>query len=201
MSERSVLILDVVERTPSSDAHVDTSRTGQQLAVLVEVDRLKGVLRQTLLCDASRHENSAEHSGHLALMAAVLSEHAGSDVDIARVVRMLLIHDLVEIDAGDTFAYDPSANVGREERERLCADRIFGLLPVDQARELRAPWEEFERQQTVESHFAMALDRLQPLLNNDRANGGSWRAHGVSRSQVRRRMEPIRRAMPISGPW
>ena len=174
-------------------------RVEQQLKFLVEVDRLKGVLRQTLLCDGSRRENAAEHSWHLALMAAVLAEHSREPVDVARVIRMLLVHDLVEIDAGDTFAYDAAANTDREARERQAAERLFGMLPAGQGAELRALWEEFERRDTADSRAANALDRLQPLLNNHHTHGGSWRMHGVRRTQVLRRMEPIRVAMP--GLW
>lgn len=182
---------------PVADA---SSRLERQLAFLVEVDRLKGILRQTTLCDGSRRENSAEHSWHLALMSLVLAEHAGAGVDAGQVLRMLLVHDLVEIDAGDTFAYDAGANVGREARERLAAERIFGLLPPDQAAELRTVWEEFEAQATPEARVANALDRLQPLLNNHHSGGGSWRAHGVTRAQVLRRMEPIRAGLPALWP-
>ena len=174
----------------------DPSRLERQLAFLVEADRLKNVIRQTTLCDASRRENSAEHSWHLALMAAVLAEHAEPRTDAAHAMRMLVVHDLVEIDAGDTFAYDASANVGREEREQRAAERIFGMLPAEQAAELRALWDEFEARETPEARFAVALDRLQPLLANHRSKGGSWLAHGVTRSQVYRRMEPIRAALP-----
>ncbi len=176
------------------------TRAERQLAFLVDADRLKGVLRQTLLCNGSRRENSAEHSWHLALMASVLAEHAADRVDVARVVRMLLVHDLVEIDAGDTFAYDTAANTDRADRERRAAERIFGLLPAEQEDELRTLWEEFEAQSTPDARFAAALDRLQPLLNNHHSNGGSWRAHHVSRSQVLRRMEPIRGAIPSLWP-
>ena len=182
--------------------HDDTAptRAERQLAFLVDADRLKGVLRQTLLCDGSRRENSAEHSWHLALMAAVLAEHAGDVIDVSRVVQMVLVHDLVEIDAGDTFAYDVSANMDREARERLAADRIFGLLPPEQGQALRALWEEFELQRTADARFAVALDRLQPLLNNHHSRGGSWRAHNITRAQVLRRMEPIRAALPSIWP-
>lgn len=175
-------------------------RIEEQLAFLVEVDRLKGILRQTLLCDGTRRENSAEHSWHLAMMAAVLAEYAEPPVDASRVIRMLLVHDLVEIDAGDTFAYDSGANADREAREHRAADRIFGLLPPAQGMELRALWEEFEEGRTPESRAAVALDRLQPLLLNHATSGGSWRAHGVRRAQVLRRMEPIRIALPALWP-
>jgi putative hydrolases of HD superfamily len=176
-----------------------TARLERQLAFLVEADRLKGVLRQTTLCDGSRAENSAEHSWHLALMAAVLAEHAPAGADVARAVGMVLVHDLVEIDAGDTFAYDATANVGKAEREQRAAERIFGLLPPEQAAELRALWVEFEKNATAEARYANAIDRLQPLLNNHHSGGGSWKAHGVSRAQVLERMAPIAVAMP--GMW
>jgi putative hydrolase of HD superfamily len=176
------------------------ARLERQLAFLVEADRLKGILRQTTLCDGSRAENSAEHSWHLALAATVLVEHAGPDVDGGRVLRMLLVHDLVEIDAGDAFAYDATANVGKEEREREAAARIFGLLPPDQRDELRALWEEFEEGTTAEARVAVAIDRLQPLLLNHQSSGGSWRAHGVARAQVMRRMAPIEAALPSIWP-
>jgi putative hydrolase of HD superfamily len=179
---------------------VRDARLGQQLTFLVEIDRLKSVLRQTTLCDGSRHENSAEHSWHLAAMAGILAEYAPPGVDWTRLIRMLLVHDIVEIDAGDAFAYDATANVGRVEREQLAAERIFSLLPAEQATELRDLWEEFEAQTTIEAKVAAAFDRLQPLLNNYSARGGSWRAHGVTRSQVLWRMDPIRESLPAIWP-
>ena len=184
---------------PAADGSA-VARLARQLDFLVEVDRLKGVLRRTTLCDGSRAENSAEHSWHLALAALVLAEHADPGVDALRAVRMLLVHDLVEIDAGDTFAYDAAANEGRADRERIAAARIFGLLPPDQGDALRLLWEEFEAGETAEARFAAAVDRLQPLLANDRSGGGSWRTHGVARDQVLRRMAPIERALPAVWP-
>ena len=175
-------------------------RLAQQLRFVVEIDRLKTVLRQTLLTDASRQENSAEHSWHLALMAALLAEHAGSEVDVARTMKMVLVHDLVEIDAGDAFCYDAAANEGKEERERRAAERIFGLLPAEQAAELHALWTEFEAGESADARFAVALDRLQPLLQNLHSGGGSWRAHGIARAQVLGRMDPIRAGAPALWP-
>lgn len=169
-------------------------RLDRQLRFLVEIDRLKSVLRRTLLTDGSRRENSAEHSWHIALMAVLLAEHAPDGTDLDRAVRMLLVHDLVEIDAGDTFAYDASGNDTRAAREQAAADRIFGLLPPDQAAELRALWDEFEAGLTPEARFAVAIDRLQPLMQNVMAGGGTWRAHGVTRQQVLERMRPIGQA-------
>ena len=172
------------------------NRLDQQLSFVLEIDKLKTILRQTLLTDSSRRENSAEHSWHLAIMSFLLTEYATAPVDILRVIKMLLVHDLIEIDAGDTFAYDVAGNVDRAEREQRCAERIFGMLPEEQGRELRALWEEFDAFKTPESKYANALDRLQPLLHNARTEGGTWRIHSVARDQVYRRMEPIRTAMP-----
>jgi putative hydrolase of HD superfamily len=174
-------------------------RFERQLRFIVEIDRLKSVLRRTLVTDGSRRENSAEHSWHIALMAPLLAEHACEPVDVWRVVRMLLVHDVVEIDAGDTFAYDAHGNADRAERERRAADRLFGMLPDDQARELRAAWEEFEAAETADARYAHALDRLQPLLQNLHTHGGTWRTHGITREQVLARMQPIERACP--GLW
>lgn len=173
-----------------------TSRLDQQLAFVLEIDKLKNILRQTTLCDASRRENSAEHSWHLAVMASVLTEYAEQPVEVSRVTRMLLVHDIVEIDAGDTFAYDSSGYVDKAEREREAADRIFGLLPAEQAREMRALWEEFESAGTAEAKYANALDRLQPLLHNNKTGGGSWHKSGVTRERVLKRMEPVRLYLP-----
>jgi putative hydrolase of HD superfamily len=173
-----------------------SDRVFQQLSFILEIDKLKTILRQTLLTDSSRRENSAEHSWHLAIMSVLLAEYATEPVDMLRVIKMLLVHDLIEIDAGDTFAYDVAGNVGRAEREEHGAERIFGLLPEEQGRELRALWEEFDAFKTPESKYANALDRLQPLLHNARTEGGTWRIHSVARDQVYRRMEPIRSALP-----
>ncbi|MBW3629100.1 MAG: HD domain-containing protein [Gemmatimonadetes bacterium] len=175
---------------------MNDDRLEQQLAFIIEIDKLKRVLRQTLLADESRQENSAEHSWHLALMAGLLAEYAPAGTDVGRAVRMVLVHDLVEIDAGDAFCYDPVAVQGKAEREEACADRLFGILPEDQSAELRELWDEFEAGTTPEARFANALDRLQPLLQNLNTRGGTWRMHGVPREQVLKRMQPIREAMP-----
>ncbi len=172
------------------------NRLDQQLSFVLEIDKLKTILRQTLLTDSSRRENSAEHSWHLAIMSFLLTEYATEPIDVPRVMKMLLVHDLIEIDAGDTFAYDAAGNAGKAEREKRGAERVFGLLPEDQAREVRGLWEEFEAGQSAESKDANALDRLQPLLHNSVTAGGTWRIHAVARHQVYRRMEPIRTALP-----
>ncbi|MBW3572043.1 MAG: HD domain-containing protein [Gemmatimonadetes bacterium] len=176
-------------------------RLDRQLRFLLEIDRLKGILRQTRVLQGARPENSAEHSWHLALCAVLLAEHAPPGTDLGRVLRMVLVHDVVEIDAGDAFCYDPAANVGKEERERMAAERIFGLLPDDQARELSALWQEFEAAQTADARFAVALDRLQPLLLNFQHQGGSWRANAVTHDRVLARMAPIRAGAPQVWPF
>jgi putative hydrolase of HD superfamily len=184
-----------------SDITNTPARLAQQLAFLVEIDKLKAVLRQTELIDGSRRENSAEHSWHIATMAAVLHEYAVEAVDERRVLHMLLIHDIVEVDAGDTFAFDVHANASKAEREQAAAARIFGLLPEDQGRELWALWEEFEAGVTAEARFANALDRLAGLISNYYNRGGSWRRFGISRDAVLRRMEPIRTGAPELWPF
>ena len=175
-------------------------RLEQQVAFLIEADKLKQVLRRTPIADSSRRENSAEHSWHLIVAAIVLLEHSAGDVNLLHVLEMLAVHDLVEIDAGDTFAYDAQDLVTKDERELAAAERIFGLLPPDQASRVRSLWDEFEAQQTPDARFANALDRLQPLLQNACAQGGSWRDHDLQREQVLRRMAPIESALPAAWP-
>jgi putative hydrolase of HD superfamily len=176
-------------------------RLASQVAFLVEADGLKTIVRRTPLTDNSRLENAAEHSWHLALAAMVLPEYAGSGVDALRVLELVVVHDLVEIDAGDTFAYDVAGIRDKAARERAAADRIFGLLPADQARRFRALWDEFEAMATAESRFANALDRLQALLQNMKAGGGSWAAHEITRAQVFERMAPVQAALPDVWPF
>lgn len=178
---------------------INNERLARQIDFLIEMDKLKSVARRSPLADGSRVENSAEHSWHLALMAMVLAVYAAEPVDAARVVRMLLVHDIVEIDAGDTYAYDPAANVGKAEREQEAAGRLFGLLPDDQAADLHALWEEFEARATAEARFANSLDRLMPLLHNYLNDGRVWREHGVTAEQVRRRMAPVAEGSPDLG--
>jgi putative hydrolase of HD superfamily len=175
---------------------MSNERLTEQIAFLVEADRLKTILRRTPLSDNSRPENSAEHSWHLALAAMILHEYGPTGMDTSHVLELVIVHDLVEIDAGDTFAYDDAAHETKDARERAAADRIFGLLPADQARRFRALWEEFEAMSTAEARFANALDRLQALLQNMKAGGGSWAAYAVTRDQVLRRMAPVESAMP-----
>lgn len=170
------------------------NRLSRQIQFIVEIDKLKQIRRQTVLMDRSRPENSAEHSWHLALMAIVLSEYADSrQLDTLHVLKMVLVHDLVEIDAGDTFCYnqDPELAVSQKNREAAAAERIFNLLPEDQAADLKSLWEEFEGAMTPESRFARALDRLHPIVHNYMTRGMAWRKHGIHKSQVLERNQPI----------
>jgi len=180
----------------------NTTRLEQQMRFIIEADKLKEITRQTLTSQSRRAENSAEHSWHLALMVMTLAEHANRSgktgslrattncdessppLDVLRVLKMALIHDLVEIDAGDTFAYDDVNRADQHAREARAADRIFGLLPADQAREYRALWDEFEAQQTPEARFATACDRLNPILLNTLSGGAAWTKHGITQDRV-----------------
>lgn len=172
-------------------------RMKKQIDFFVEVDKMKGILRQTLLADKSRRENDAEHSWHFALMAMMLFEYADDpDIDLYRVIKMALVHDLVEIYAGDTFAYDTSGYESKGERENASADKLFSLLPVDQALEIRQLWEEFEAMETPDSIYASAIDRLQPFISNYVTDGYTWKKHHVTRDMVYKRMLPIKTAAP-----
>ena len=163
---------------------MDAERLERQLRFLAEIDRVKQVFRQTYLSDGSRKENDAEHSWHLALFAVLLAEYANEPVDVARVVRMALVHDIVEVDAGDVFVYDTATRARQAAVERAAAERIFGMLPAEQGAEFRALWEEFEARKTPEARFAGALDRLQPVMLNYLTGGRSWREHGVAADRV-----------------
>lgn len=172
-------------------------RLERQIRFIRELDRLKTVQRQTWLMDTSRKENSAEHSWHIAVMAMVLAEYTPDGaVDVGRVIQMLLVHDVVEIDAGDTFCYDTAAVSGQHEREQMAAQRLFGLLPEDSGDQFKALWKEFEAQQTPEALLANALDRLQPILNNYHTDGKSWRDNGITREQVLARNRVMARGAP-----
>jgi putative hydrolase of HD superfamily len=160
-------------------------RLEQQIRFIVEADRLKEIFRQTLCSRSRRAENDAEHSWHLCLAVIVLAEHANQPgLDVLRVLKMLIVHDLVEIDAGDTFVYDTARMADQHEREARAADRIFGLLPGDQAQDFRALWDEFEERRSPEARFASAVDRFQPILLNCLTEGSSWRRHGITEDRV-----------------
>ncbi len=176
-----------------------SERLAQQLEFILEIDRLKDVLRRSLLLKSKRRENSAEHSWHLAMLALVLAEHANEAVDLLHTLKLLLIHDIVEIDAGDTYAYDDDSHEGKIERERAAAVRIFGLLPPDQAAEMTVLWEEYEAQQTPEARFALALDRLMPFFHNYHTGGITWRENRVTKAKVEDRMTPVGRGSQALG--
>jgi putative hydrolase of HD superfamily len=171
-------------------------RLDRQLRFLVEIDRLKTVVRKTKITDKSRYENSAEHSWHLALMATVLAEHSPAGVDVSHALSMLLVHDLVEIDAGDFAWYDAAANQGKRERELAAATRLFGLLPSDQSSQLLALWEEFEANKTPAARYANALDRVQPLLLTRYTQDGDWAFSSASRERLLGRMAPVEDGCP-----
>lgn len=167
------------------------TRLEKQISFIVEIDKVKNIFRQTLLADGNRKENDAEHSWHIALMAILLKEYAEDEVDVLKVMTMVLLHDLVEIDAGDTYAYDTVVTASKREREVKAADRIFGMLPEDQGNYFRALWDEFEEYETADAKYAHLLDNLQPLLLNDASGGISWREHGVKKAQIYKRNERI----------
>lgn len=171
----------------------DPDRFNRQIEFILEADKLKCTLRKTILMDRSRRENSAEHSWHIALAILVLSEYADDrDIDLYRVMKMLLIHDLVEIDAGDTYCYDDEGRKDQSLREEKAAERIFKLLPPDQTKAFRDLWNEFEARATPESRFANALDRIQPFLHNYFTGGQIWQENNIKSHQVKSRMKPVK---------
>ncbi|WP_421894462.1 HD domain-containing protein [Marinoscillum sp.] len=172
---------------------MNVDRLTQQLAFIREIDKLKYIQRKTRLFNSQRHENDAEHSWHLAMMAMVLAEHASAPVDLFKVMKMLLIHDIVEIDAGDTFLYDTTQNHVNTEAELAAAKRIFGLLPKEQMRDFIATWEEFEAGETDEARFAKALDRLEPIMQNASNQGGTWAEFDVTLDRVLEKVQGIRK--------
>ncbi|MBC3789288.1 HD domain-containing protein [Spirosoma utsteinense] len=176
---------------------MEYTNLSKQIEFIKEVDKLKYILRKTKLFNSDRNENDAEHSWHLALMALVLAGHANVEVDLLKVIKMLLIHDIVEIDAGDTFIYDNQKSHTNTEEERKAAQRIFGLLPDQQATELIAIWEEFEEQQTDEAKFARAMDRLEPLLQNTSNKGGTWNEFGVNYEKVYTKKQVIQQGSTV----
>jgi 5'-deoxynucleotidase YfbR-like HD superfamily hydrolase len=178
----------------------DPERMQQQIQFLESLDQLKQVLRQNLVMDESRRENSAEHSWHIATMAMVLFEYAPQPLDQLRVLKMLLLHDLVEIEAGDTFCFDVEGNKDKAEREQRAATQVFGRLPADLGGELRALWDEFEAGRSAEAQFANALDRFQVLLQNLNTRGGTWRIHDIDKARVIQRMLPIKQGVPALWP-
>ena len=181
-----------VETPLSRTRSVNEERFKRQIEFLKEADKLKKVDRRTTLLDISRQENSAEHSWHIALLVLIFSEYAEDEnLDLLQVIKLLLIHDLVEIDAGDTYCYDEVGGRDQQKREIKAAERIFNILPEDQANALRALWHEYEAKDTPESKFANALDRVQPFLHNYFTRGHTWRKYGIKKNQVIARMQPV----------
>lgn len=176
-------------------------RLDQQLKFTAEIDKMTDVLRQTLLISKSRRENDAEHSWHIAVMAMLFSEYAREPVDIGRAVRMCVVHDIVEIEAGDTFAYDVKGNLGKAEREKEAADKLFSGLPEDQAKMIRDLWEEFDAMETADSKYAACMDRLQPFFHNTLTDGHTWGNGKVGREAVEKRMAVIKEFMPEVYKW
>ena len=176
-------------------------RLDQQLLFTAEIDKMTDILRQTMLISKKRRENDAEHSWHIAVMAMLFSEYAAESVDVSRAVQMCVVHDLVEIEAGDTFAYDLQANIGKAEREKEAADKLFSRLPADQGQMIRSLWEEFDAMETADAKYAACMDRLQPFLHNTLTGGHTWGNGKVARASVEKRAAVIREFMPEVYRW
>ena len=176
-------------------------RLDQQLKFTAEIDKMTGILRRTMLVDGSRRENDAEHSWHIAVMALLFEEYANQPVDVSRAVKMCVVHDLIEIYAGDTFAYDTKGNLDKAQREQAAADKLFAMLPPEQGQEIRSLWEEFDAMQTPDAKYAACMDRLQPFLHNTLTQGHTWVGSGTCRSMVEKRMAIIKEFMPQVYPW
>ena len=179
----------------------DIKRLDEQLIFTAEIDKMTSVARRTLLLDKSRRENDAEHSWHIAVMAMLFSEYAIEKVDIGRAVQMCVVHDLVEIIAGDTFAYDAEGNMGKKEREEKAADILYAKLPEEQGRHLRDLWEEFDAMETADAKYAACMDRIQPFLHNTLTDGFTWVEGNTSREQVEKRMAIVKEFMPRVYVW
>ena len=179
----------------------DIKRLDEQLIFTAEIDKMTSVARRTLLLDKSRRENDAEHSWHIAVMAMLFSEYAIEKVDIGRSVQMCVVHDLVEIIAGDTFAYDAEGNMGKKEREEKAADILYAKLPEEQGRHLRDLWEEFDAMETADAKYAACMDRIQPFLHNTLTDGFTWVEGNTSREQVEKRMAIVKEFMPRVYAW
>ena len=179
----------------------DDEKLDRRFLFTAEIDRMTSVLRRTLLLDKSRRENDAEHSWHIAVMAMLFSEYATEPVDIGRVVQMCVVHDLVEIYAGDTFAYDIEGNADKEAREKKAADKLFAMLPGEQGQMIRGMWEEFDAMETADAKYAACMDRLQPFFHNTLTDGHTWVENGTNRAAVEKRMAVIKEFMPQVYDW
>jgi len=179
----------------------ENRRLNQQLLFTAEIDKMADVMRQTLLINKSRQENDAEHSWHIAVMAMLFSEYAIEPVNVGRVVQMCVVHDIVEIEAGDTFAYDAQGNVNKAEREKEAADKLFAKLPADQGKMIRDLWEEFDAMETADAKYAACMDRIQPFIHNTLTDGHTWVKGKVDRKSVERRTEIVKEFMPEVYNW
>ena len=189
-------MLDVENFLAGADEKIN-----QLLRFTAEVDKMTGISRRTMLLNKSRRENDAEHSWHIAVMAMLFKDYAPEGCDVARAVQMCIVHDLVEIYAGDTFAYDVSANLGKEEREKAGADRLFGELPVHLGKQFRLLWEEFDKMETPDAKYAAAMDRLQPFLHNTLTDGQTWKEGKPSVDMVEKRLGPALELIPEIKGW
>lgn len=167
-------------------------RLKKDIEFIVELDKMKSIFRMTNVIGEDRHEDDAQHSWHISVMAMLLSEYANEKIDTCKVIKMLLTHDLVELYAGDTFCYDVAGNIDKRERELAAADKLYGMLDEDKGKELRALWDEFEEQKTPEAIFAVSMDRLQPMLSNYNNNGGTWKKHNVAKEDIYKRIAPVK---------
>lgn len=181
---------------PSGNDEIDSL-----LKFTIEIDKMTAIMRRTLLIDGSRRENDAEHSWHIAVMALIFRRYADKQVDIERVIKMCIVHDLIEIYAGDTFAYDIEGNKDKEERERQAADKLFGSIPDDVGSEIRALWEEFDAMETKDSLYASCMDRLQPFLHNTLTGGHTWDKYGAMEWQIRERVATVIQVIPELTDW
>lgn len=179
----------------------DNERLNKILKWTVEIDKMTHILRRTVLIDESRRENDAEHSWHIAVMAIIFKDYATEKVDIGRAVKMCVVHDLIEIYAGDTFAFDPKANEDKAEREKKSADKLFAQLPEDLGKEIRSMWEEFDRMDTPDSKYAACMDRLQPFLHNTLTTGFTWVEGKTHRAPVEKRLNVVKEFMPEVYKW
>lgn len=175
---------------------IENKKLKKQIEFAVEIDKMKQILRRNLIADGSKREDDAAHSWHLAVMAMLLEEYSAEKIDVNRVIRIALVHDLVEVYAGDTFAYDSKGYEDKEQREKEAATKLFGMLDPEQGSQIRALWDEFEAEETAESKYANAIDRIQPLLLNYLTNGHTWKLGSVTSAQVYKRMDIIRTATP-----
>ncbi|HZK33579.1 MAG TPA: HD domain-containing protein [Tissierellaceae bacterium] len=171
-----------------------SERLKKDIDFIVEIDKMKTILRRTGVIGTNQREDDAQHSWHISIMAIILEEYANDEIDIFKVVKMLLIHDLVEIYAGDTFCYDVEGNNGKKERELKAADKIYGMLDKDKGKELRALWDEFEEMETPEALFAASMDRIQPMFSNYYNNGGTWKEYNVEKEDIYKRISPVEKS-------